>query len=166
MKCLRYKITAALLLTLLSAQTSADAFDKGTVTGTIALGSGQFFNEDYYIIGVGAGYYVTDGIELGIEVDAWTGGDPSIYEIMPKISYVYDSLSKVKPYIGAFYNRTFIEDRDDHDAIGYRAGIYTPVGERTYIGVGIVYSELQSCTETIFNDCSDTRSELSIIFKL
>ena len=151
---------------LVPTQISAGSFDEGTVTATIALGSGQFFNEDYLIIGAGVGYFVVDGIELAIEVDAWTGGDPSIYEITPKITYVHDNPSHVKPYIGAFFNRTFIEDFEDSDAIGYRAGMFTPAGDNAYIGIGVVRTELQDCTETVFNNCSDTYTELSVIFKL
>ena len=144
---------------------NAGGFDKGSLTANIAIGSGRFYNEDYLIIGAGAGYYLVDGVEAGLDVDYWSGGDPTIYEVTPKLTYVYDNPSHVKPYIGAFYNRTFIDGFDDSNALGYRAGMYLPQGN-VLIGVGIVYTELQDCTETIFNDCSDSYTELSIIFSL
>lgn len=144
----------------------AGAFDEGSTTGTLAIGSGQLFREDYLIIGVGIGHYVKDGLEVGLEVDAWTGGDPSIYEITPKITYVLDNRSDVKPYIGGFYNRTFIEDLDDSDSYGYRVGFYSPIGHSSYIGIGLVRTELQDCTETVFVSCSDTYSEITFVFSL
>ncbi len=156
----------ALVLTLFSMQARAGSFDKGTVTGTIAIGSGQFFNEDYLIFGVGVGYYLIDGVEAAIDVDTWTGGSPSIYEVTPKLTYVYDNPSKVKPYLGVFYSRMFIDGFDDSDTLGYRAGMYTPASDKAYIGIGVVYTELQDCTDSIFVDCSDTYTELSVIFTL
>ena len=129
-------------------------------------GSGRFFNEDYLIIGGGIGYYLVDGVELGLDVDVWTGGDPSIYEVTPSLTYVYDNPSHVKPYLGAFYNRTYIDGLEDSDALGYRAGMYMPSGNRLLVGIGIVYTELQDCTASIFTDCSDTYTELSVIFSL
>ena len=144
----------------------AGSFDEGSLTGKLAIGNGRFFNEDYFIIGGGIGYYLVDGLELGLDLDFWTGGDPSIYEVTPRITYVYDNPSHVKPYVGAFYNRTFIDGFEDSDALGYRAGMYLPSGNRLLIGVGIVYTELQDCTDTVFNDCSDSYTELSVIFTL
>lgn len=144
----------------------ADAFDEGSTSGTLALGSGQLFLEDYLIIGVGVGHYIIDGLEIGLEVDAWTGGSPSIYELTPKVTYVLNNVSDVKPYLGAFYNRTFIENLEDSDSYGYRVGFYSPAGARSFVGIGLVYTELQDCTETIFVSCSDTYSELSFTFSL
>lgn len=144
----------------------AGPFDKGNTVVSIALGSGQAFRDDYLIIGAGVGYFVSDGVEVGLDVDYWTGGDPSIYELTPKLTYVYDNSSQFKPYVGAFYNRTFIEDLDDSDAYGYRAGFFVPAGEKAYFGFGLVRRELQDCTESFFVSCSDTYSEISLIFAL
>lgn len=158
--------TLVLLLGAVCSPAHAGAFDEGSTTGTLALGSAQLFREDYLIIGVGVGHYLIDGLEVGLEVDAWTGGDPSIYEITPKVTYVLDNQSDVKPYLGAFYNRTFVEGLDDSDSYGYRVGFYSPAGSRSYVGIGLVYTELQNCSETIFVSCSDTYSELTFVFSL
>jgi len=155
-----------LFLCTISMSVNAGAFDNGTLTGTLAVGSGQLYTEDYFVIGLGAGYFVTDGFQVGLDVSAWTGGDPSIYEVTPKLTYVFDNPSSVKPYLGMFYNRTFIEGLDDNNSLGYRAGFYSPVGERAFIGIGAVYTELQDCTETSFISCSSTYTELSFIFTL
>ncbi len=162
-KFLTVSLLAAVLFPM---QLNAGAFDKDTVTGTLAVGSGQLYSEDYFVIGLGAGYFVTDGLQLGLDVNFWTGGEPSIYEVTPKLTYVFENKSSVKPYVGMFYNRTFIEGFDDSNSLGYRAGFYSPVGEKAYIGIGAVYTELQDCIETEFISCSSTYTELSLIFTL
>ena len=145
---------------------NASSFNKGSTTVAVSLGSGSFFNESYLILGAGVGYYLVDGLEASIDFDAWLGGEPDIYEVTPKLTYVFDNASHVKPYVGAFYNRTFIENRDDSNSIGYRAGFYTPAGGKAHVGIGIVYTELQDCTDTRFYSCDDTYTELSFIFNL
>jgi len=144
----------------------AGAFDKGVTTGTLSIGSAQIFTEDYLIIGLGVGHYVIDGLELGLDVDVWSGGEPSIYEVSPRATYVVDNLSDVKPYFGVFFNRAFIENQTDSDSLGYRAGFYSPVGRRSYVGIGLVNTELQDCTETVSISCSDTYSEITFVFSL
>ena len=134
------------------------------ITGTVVIGSAQLLTETYTVLGVGAGYFVMDGLQLGLDVSVWTGGDPSIYEVTPKINYIYENRSAVKPYIGMFYNRTFIENFDDSNSLGYRAGFYSPVGDGAYFGIGGVYSKLQDCTETANIKCSSSYSEFSFIF--
>jgi len=159
----------SLLLTLLCMSSfivNAGPFDKESVTGTLAIGSGTILNEDYVILGLGAGYFFADGFQVGLEVNSWLGGDPSIYEVTPKLTYVYENESVIKPYLGVFYNRTFIENQDDSNALGYRLGFYSAIGKKSYIGIGAVFSELQDCQDSPFIDCSSTYTEFSFIFTL
>ncbi|MCK5386080.1 MAG: hypothetical protein KAJ39_02770, partial [Gammaproteobacteria bacterium] len=86
-----------------------------------------------------------------------------IYELTPKLTYVYDNSSQLKPYVGVFYNRTFIEGLDDSDALGYRLGALMPAGRKTYIGLGVVHTELQDCTESLLVTCSETYTELTFM---
>jgi outer membrane protein W len=159
-------LLASVLSCFVSTSVQAGAFEKDTVTGTLAIGSAQIFTEDYLIIGLGAGYFVTDGLQLGLDVNVWTGGSPSIYEVTPKITYVFENKSSVKPYAGVFYNRTFIENLEDSNSLGYRAGFYTAAGKSAYVGIGVVYTELQDCNDSAFVNCSSTYTELSFIFTL
>jgi len=154
------------LAILIPVQSNAGSFEKDTVTGTLLIGSGQLYTEDYLVLGLGAGYFIADGFQVGLDVNFWTGGEPSIYEVTPNVTYVFDNRSSVKPYLGMFYNRTFIDGFDDTNSLGYRAGFYSPVGERAYVGIGAVYTELQDCTETSLISCSSTHTELSFIFTL
>jgi len=139
------------------------AFSKDSTSLGVVLGSGSAFNDNYYILGVGVGYYVTRGLELGIDVQRWFSGEPSITKVSPKITYVFTRAKRVKPYVGAFYRRTYFGDLKginlpDQDSLGYRAGAYFTSNNRVYIGAGIVYEAYKDCDPAY--DCSTTYPEI------
>jgi hypothetical protein len=136
------------------------AFSKGAVSIGIVAGSGTAFNDDYIILGVGAGYYLLNGLELGIDVQHWFSGDPSITKVSPQVKYVFTQAGAIKPYVGAFFRRTYIEDYDDQDSYGYRAGAYFSGSNGVYVGGGIVYEEYADCPSYL--DCSNTYPEIVI----
>ena len=136
------------------------AFSKGSMSLGILAGSGTAYRNDYLILGAGVGYYVLNGLELAITAEHWFGDDPSISKLSPSIKYVFTQVDPVKPYVGAFYRRTYIENRDDQDSFGYRAGAYFSGSRGVYIGGGIVYEEYTDCSA--FIDCSDTYPEIII----
>ena len=136
------------------------AFSKGSTTLGIVAGSGSAFNDNYVILGVGVGYYVARGLELGIDAQYWFSGDPAISKISPQIRYVFTQPRVVKPYIGAFYRRTFVDSDifEDYSSYGGRAGAYFSTSGRVYIGGGLVYEEYTDCNR--FVDCSNTYPEI------
>lgn len=139
------------------------AFSKNSTSVGVVLGSGSSFNNTYTILGVSAGYYVLRGLELGIDLQHWFSGEPSITKVSPQIRYVFTQTKVVKPYVGAFYRRTYFGDYrgtslDDQDSFGYRAGAYFSTNNRVYIGGGIVYEEYKDCS--VFVDCSVTYPEI------
>jgi hypothetical protein len=136
------------------------AFGKGTVSLGLVAGTGTAYRNDYLILGAGLGYYVLNGLELGISLQHWFGDDPSISKLSPSVRYVFTQFDPVKPYLGAFYRRTYIENNDDYDSFGYRAGAYLSGSRGVYIGGGIVYEEYTDCTQ--FLECSDTYPEIVI----
>ena len=141
------------------------AFSKDSTNVGIAVGSGSAFDDDYLILGISAGYYLTDGLELGIDLQRWFSGEPSITKVSPQIRYVFTQPKTIKPYVGAFYRRTHYgdldgEELDDRDSFGYRAGAYFTSNNRVYIGGGVVYEEFKDCPD--FTDCSTTSPELLI----
>jgi len=136
------------------------AFSKGSTSVGIVAGTGRAFREDYIILGVGLGYYVVKGLELGIDVQHWFSGDPSITKVSPQIRYVFTQPKVIKPYVGAFFRRTFIDNLENENSFGYRAGAYFSGSNRVYIGGGIVYEEYTDCAQ--FVDCSNTYPEILI----
>jgi hypothetical protein len=139
-------------------------FDQGAKRVTVIAGVGRSFDDDYLILGVGFGYYLIDGLELGINWQSWLGGDPSINQLTPELSYVFRNQSKVQPYIGALYRRTFISGFDDLSALGARAGIYVSAGRSAYVGIGAVFLSYQDCSEEQYSSCSDSYPEFSFAF--
>ncbi len=140
------------------------AFSKNSTSVGVVLGSGSAFNDNYVILGVGVGYYVARGLELGIDVQHWFSGDPSITKVSPQIRYVFTQPKVIKPYVGAFYRRTYFGDFngrniDDQDSFGYRAGAYFSGKNGVYIGGGIVYEEYKNCGP-FDGDCSMTYPEI------
>ena len=160
-------MTILLLLstaTTVFAETGSNArpFRKGSVRMSIMLGSGTAFQNDYTIFGLGVGYYVVDGLEAGLDVDAWTGNDPRIRRVSPQLRYVFQSGSAAKPYIGAFYRRTFIEGFADSDTVGARAGALFVYNRSAYFGAGLVHDVHLNCDRTVYLSCTDTYPEILI----
>jgi len=139
------------------------AFSKNSTSVGVVLGSGSYGSENYIILGVGVGYYVVNGLEIGIDLQHWFSGDPSITKVSPQIRYVFTQPKVVKPYVGAFYRRTYFGDFKgidipDQDSFGYRAGAYFTTNDRVYIGGGIVYEEYTDCGRLL--ECSSTYPEI------
>ena len=139
------------------------AFSKNSTSVGVIVGSGSAFNDNYIILGVGVGYYVLQGLEIGLDVQHWFSGDPSITKVSPQIRYVFTQPKVIKPYIGAFYRRTYFGDFkgisiDDQDSFGYRAGAFFTTNSRVYIGAGVVYEDYTDCDPSY--DCSTTYPEI------
>jgi len=136
------------------------AFSRGATSLGVVVGSGTAFNDNYIILGVGIGYYVMNGLELGIDVQHWFSGDPSITKVSPQVKYVFTQAGDIKPYIGTFYRYTIIENYDNENSYGYRAGAYFSGSKGVYVGGGIVYEQYTDCAQYI--DCSNTYPEVLI----
>jgi len=136
------------------------AFTKNSTSIGIVLGSGSAFNDDYYVLGGSVGYYLLDGLEIGVDAQYWFSGDPSIFKVSPQVRYVFTQPEVINPYIGAFYTRAFIDSDflDDQDSYGYRAGAYFSTDNRVYIGAGFAYEDYKDCPKQL--DCSNTYPEL------
>ena len=103
------------------------------------------------------------GLELGIDLQHWFSGEPSITKVSPQIRYVFTQPRLIKPYVGAFYRRTYFGDYkgidlDDRDSYGYRAGAYFSSDNRVYIGGGVVSEEYKDCA--VLTNCSTTYPEI------
>jgi len=139
------------------------AFSKGRVQFFVGGGPGRAFDDDYFVFSLGASYYVIDGLALGLSYETWTGGDPSMYKITPSVTYVFQQPA-IKPYVGGFYRRTSIENREDLDSVGGRAGVYLQAGRNAYIGLGGVYESYLDCNENVFRSCHSTYAEVTFTF--
>jgi len=157
---------AIALALLLPGVSHAQQFTGGTTNISVILANGQAFAQDYTIVGVGTGYYVTDGLELGLELEAWMGGNPSIYKVTPSLRYVLNISRTARPYVGVFYRRVYIQGYPDVDSWGGRAGAFFATGTHSYAGIGIVYTQLRDCNQQIYQTCSDSYPEFTLGFTL
>jgi hypothetical protein len=137
-----------------------DPFADGSMRLSVLVGNGYAFDESYLIVGVGFGYFVAKGLELGLDGESWSGASPHINKISPAIRYVLPTNSAIRPYVGAFYRWTTIENYKDLNSAGGRAGIYFVSGQGSYFGAGVVYEKYLSCDEKVYHSCSDTYPEI------
>jgi len=137
------------------------SFSQGRSRFSVVGGNGYAFNESYLVLGVGAAYFVADGLNVGLDVEWWTGGDPGIVKVSPSLQYVFYQVPRVAPYVGAFYRRSYLEDIKDLNSAGGRAGVYIPAGRNAHVGLGMVYESYFDCDESTYVSCSDTYPEVS-----
>jgi hypothetical protein len=137
-----------------------DPFADGSMRLSVLVGNGYAFDESYLIVGIGFGYFVAKGLELGLDAESWSGGTPHITKISPEVRYVVPTNSAMRPYIGAFYRWTMIENYDNLTSAGGRAGLYFLSGQGSYFGAGAVYEKYLSCDQSVYRSCSDTYPEI------
>lgn len=159
---------AALFFSLLtfSLSNNAGPFSVGSKSLGLILGSGEAFDESYLIVGAGFGYYVVEGFQVNIQAQTWLGGDRDINKVTPGVQYVFARNENLKPYLGTFFTRSYIDDFEDQDSVGVRAGAIFSTSSDYYVGFGVVYEDYLDCDENRFVDCDDTYTELSIAFLL
>lgn len=142
----------------------AGAFSKGNKHFAIYGGTGYAFNDEYFVIGAKGSYYFANGFNVGLGLETWTGGNPDISKITPSLQYVFYQPAAVKPYVGVFYRRTYIENLEDLESTGVRAGVFIASGRNVYIGLGGVYESYLDCEESIYQTCDESYPEISITF--
>jgi len=159
------KLLAAALCTLTSGL-YAGPFDKGSTSISLVVGAGTAFNQNYTVVGAGIDHFVLDGLQLGLDAQAWLGGDISIYKLSPQARYVIDTGAALKPYVGVFYRKTFFENLNDLESVGGRVGVYFRTDGNVSLSAGYVFENYLDCDETVFADCSDSYPELVLSFAL
>jgi hypothetical protein len=138
----------------------AGPFQQGSMRMSLIVGNGTAFDQDYTVIGLGAGYYAVDGLEVGLDAEEWSGNTPRIYRVNPQVRYVLPFEGAARPYLGAFYRRTIIEGYRDNNALGMRAGVFLFSGSRTYFGFGLAADEYLNCDRNVYSSCTEVYPEL------
>ncbi len=153
---------AALLVLPPSAKAAESPFIAGSARFSLAFGGATAFDRNYSIFGIGGGYFIADGIEIGFDAETWSGNSPHITQLSPQVRAVFHRAGAVNPYAGIFYRRTYIEGYRDLDTAGLRAGIFFVTGSNFYFGAGLVQEEHLNCDRTVYTHCSETYPELGI----
>jgi len=137
-------------------------FGQGSMRMSIFVGNDAAFDRTYTVLGLGYGYYVADGLEAGLDVESWLGGGPGITRVSPQLRVVWDAEGRWKPYAGAFYSRTIIENYKDNDTLGLRGGAFYLYGRNAYFGVGLIHDWHLNCDRTVYASCEDTYPEVVV----
>ena len=140
-----------------------EPFTKGTTRVSVTGGWGRSFDEDYLMLGVGAGRFIANGLNLGLDLEAWMFGDPGVFKISPNVNYVLSApRRRTKPYVGGFWRRTMIENADDLSSIGGRAGAYFKGAGPLMVGGGVVYEDYLDCNDNLYQSCTQVYPEFII----
>lgn len=146
-------------------------FAKGQSRISLGGGSSGQFGNRYIVIGAGFGYFVTHGLELGLDAQFFVGDEPQIYTVSPQLRYVVWQVAPIRPYIGGFFRHQFIDGEfegqevDDLSSVGARAGLFYTTG-RTYLGFGLAYEQIVDCDETRVEVCDEIYPEFGVAFSL
>lgn len=157
-------LTLPLLMVLALAPMFASAengFEQGKMRISASAGTGSVNNVNYFQLGVGAGYYLWDGVEVGLDVRSWLGGRYKIHEVSPSVTYVFTHFESFKPYGGVLYRRTFIGGRDDVSAHGARGGLFLQYSENLRLRAGIAAIRHHDCDRTVNAECTEFYPEFS-----
>jgi len=139
-------------------------FAAGSARLSLMFGGATAFHQNYTVLGIGGGYFITDGIEVGLDAESWSGSSPGIEEISPQVRAVFPRSGSVSPYAGVFYRRTFIEGYRGLDTVGARVGLYFLSGRNLYFGAGVAEENHLNCDRTIYASCAEIYPELSLAF--
>ena len=158
-------LAGAVAVATASAADNADPgpFAKGRKHVSVLGGTGHAFDESYIVLGVGGSYYVLDGLNVGLQLEAWLDGDPRLFKVSPSVNYVFHTLPRFTPYVGAFYRYTDVENHSHFDSVGGRAGVYF-VGGTGVAGVGAVYESYLDCDANFNLSCDEIYPEISFTF--
>jgi opacity protein-like surface antigen len=160
-------VTAVLAMAAGAPAAAADVagvFSRGRTHVAVVGGTGYAFDDSYLVLGVGASYYLADGLNVGLYAESWTSGDPGMYKLTPSVQYVFYQVPRVSPYVGVFFRRTYIDNLPNLDSAGGRAGVYFAAGRNLYLSAGLVYESYLDCDKTTYKSCSDSYPEFGITF--
>ena len=143
---------------------AAEIFGQGSTQFSLLAGSGNAFNNNYFIVGAGASYYVLDGMGVGLSYENWSGSSPGINKISPSVQYVFYRASSLQPYVGGFYRHAVISGQSGINSVGARAGVYFASGQRSEVGVGLAFESYLNCRTAIYSSCSEIYPEITFIF--
>lgn len=147
------------------AAAEADPFAQGRLGVSVVVGTGQTASDSYYTVGAGLNYYLLNGLWLGISGETRQGIHPVTYSASPEIGFVFPVGGPVRPYVGAFASRTWVENFRDFDTYGGRAGVLVRMGQGAHMRIGAVYESLRGCANTPPSlPCSDTYGEFGLLF--
>ena len=115
-------------------------FKSGNKNFGLTLGTDNSFGENYTMVGANVNYYVIDNLSIGASYNAFIGESSNINEVTVPVTYhiPIEGVS-YRPYIGAFYNQTFIDKpSDDYNIFGGCIGVSLQTSINSFMSLGWV----------------------------
>jgi len=115
-------------------------FSVGSKNVGVTVGTDNSFGNSYTVLGANVNYFVVDNLSIGASYQAFLGSDPKINEVTVPVTYhVPIEGTTYRPYIGAFYNQTFIDDPyKDYNIYGGRVGLSLQTSLNSFMSFGWV----------------------------
>jgi hypothetical protein len=168
-----FAAAASLAAVALPAAT-ADAFDITKLT--LRGGAGYISGDPGSLqVGAGVGYFVYDGLEVGLSADARfllgdSASEGNLYIVGPYATYHLGMIPIITPYAGVFYRRwiysgypEIIDFTGFENSIGVRAGVAYSTTPLFRIFGGIVYETFLGCDDPgDAGICSDWYPEIGV----
>jgi hypothetical protein len=141
-------------------------FDRGRFALSVGGGTQSALGAQYYVLGVGASYFVLDGLALDTLGVVELGGSPFIAKLSPGVRYLAQPLVgrwPLIPYVGTFYTHWFIGGGyADVNTIGARSGLVYVSGSAV-LGLGVA---IEHTVSTCMTDCNPIYPDITISFAL
>lgn len=114
-------------------------FYQGRVRLALGLGiDASGAGDSRFAVSGGFGYFVLDGLEIGVDGSTWLGGGATVGNLGPQARYILHMVPGLQPYLGVFYRHWFLGD-DAFPALGGRAGVFYVGGGRLFVALGIAH---------------------------
>ena len=135
-------------------------------TGQTRISAGGGGGVGGWSLGVSAGYFVTEGLELGLGTTYIRTDDLSLVQVTGSSTYVFLPAESLNPYTGGFARHWFVVDGDaeSQSSAGVRVGFYNRSGRNLLFGLGAVHEVILDCPAN--DECASIYPEfsLSLIF--
>ncbi len=132
--------TALILAIWITTALAQSPFSQGKKQIGFNLGSSSNFNENYTVAGVDVKYFILDNLSIGTDYKGFLGASPSIQQVTVPVTYhVPLEHTTYKPYLGAFFNHTFLDKPyKDYNIYGGRLGFSIQTSINSFMSLGWV----------------------------
>ncbi len=112
------------------AERSGGPFAQGRSRAHLSGGTTSAFGtSSALVLAGGFGYFVLDGLEVGVDAGVRLLADPFLAQVGPQVRYLIDTRAGAYPYAGVFHRHWFLGDGlGDMDSVGARVGVLVRSG--------------------------------------
>lgn len=157
----------AIFLVLLSSLIYGDIFSKGKIDLGISVGASSSYGYSYTVAGVGGNYFVMDDVAVGGMYRVWFGNAPTQNELSLYTNYYIPIDKNIRPYIGLFGRKTFVNSSviNDYGSYGGRVGIGYITSHTSYFSIGYALEYYDNCIDGVSTRSDECyRSYPEIVF--